>query len=110
MGSFFKRYISKKLRYVYAKKVFLLYIDIESLLNKICNEKNVVIEDFREFIIEIGRNYIFENDKEVVENMITSIEEHIKISKKLKVRNLQLNWLIDNLKSYAGIENVDVLD
>ena len=92
------------------KKAFLLYIDIESLLNKICNEKNVVIEDFRAFIIEIGRNYIFENDKEVVENMITRIEEHIKISKKLKVRNLQLNWLISNLKSYAGIENGEVSD
>ena len=42
--------------------------------------------------------------------MITRIKEHIKTSKKSKIKNLQLNWLISNLKSYAGIGNDEVLD
>lgn len=91
-------------------KAFLIYIDIDSLLEIIYEEKNEIIENFREFINEIGRNTIFENDKEVVKIMITRIKEHIKTSKKSKIKNLQLNWLIDNLKSYAGIENVDLSD
>lgn len=91
-------------------KAFLIYIDIDSLLEIIYEEKNEIIEDFREFINEIGRNTIFENDKEVVKIMITRIKEHIKTSKKSKIKNLQLNWLISNLKSYAGIGNGEVSD
>lgn len=91
-------------------KAFLIYIDIDSLLEIIYEEKNEIIEDFREFINEIGRNTIFENDKKVVKIMITRIKEHIKTSKKSKIKNLQLNWLISNLKSYAGIGNDEVLD
>lgn len=91
-------------------KAFLIYIDIDSLLEIIYEEKNEIIEDFREFTNEIGRNTIFENDKKVVKIMITRIKEHIKTSKKSKIKNLQLNWLISNLKSYAGIGNDEVLD
>ena len=84
------------------KKAFLKYIDTNSLLEKIFNDKNKIIEDFREFITEIGRNYIFENDKETVKIIIEKLNNHILSSKKSRIKNLQLNWLINSLKSYVG--------
>ena len=87
------------------KKAFLKYIDIDSLLEKIFNDKNEIIEDFREFIVEIGRNYIFENDKETVKIIIEKLNNHILSSENSKIKKLQLNWLINSLKSYVGGNN-----
>lgn len=90
------------------KKAFLKYIDIDSLLEKIFNDKNEIIEDFRAFIVEIGRNYIFENDKETVKIIIEKLNNHILSSENSKIKKLQLNWLINNLKSCAGMKNDEI--
>lgn len=90
------------------RKAFLKYIDIDSLLEKIFNDKNEIIEDFRAFIVEIGRNYIFENDKETVKIIIEKLNNHILSSENSKIKKLQLNWLINNLKSCAGMKNDEI--
>ena len=71
-------------------------------------EKNEIIEDFREFINEIGRNTIFENDKEVVKIMITRIKEHIKRPALLETEQVfftRTNFLKTYLKLFQ-VQNI----
>lgn len=94
-------YVRKNKQEIDKSSGFLSKMDIEHLANKISNSKSYDIHAFRTCVIELyvrtSVGNALKEDGQRIDKLLSKIEKLDK-TKYDKIKNLQINYLIDNLK------------
>ena len=94
-------YVRNRKREINNNSGFLSQMDIEHLTIKICDSTSCDIQAFRACILELYvRNTLgnaLKEDGEKIDKLLAKLEEIDKINFD-KIKNMQMNYLVENLK------------